>query len=88
MPDGRLGCLQLLTYWGTDGYEREGDRGRPAPFTRTIAFRGLLGALGVVCGVIGTSLLYAPEEAVKAASAGASPTPEAVLGAVSVILWL
>jgi KUP system potassium uptake protein len=46
-----------------------------------------LGALGIVYGDIGTSPLYAFREAIKAASAGASPTPEAVLGAVSLIAW-
>lgn len=47
----------------------------------------LLGALGVVYGDIGTSPLYAFKEAVRAASAGAPPTPIAVTGAVSLILW-
>ena len=46
-----------------------------------------LGALGIVHGDIGTSPLYALKKAVKAASAGAAPTPAAVIGAVSVILW-
>jgi KUP system potassium uptake protein len=46
-----------------------------------------LGALGIVYGDIGTSPLYAFREAVKAASAGSAPTPEAVLGAVSLIAW-
>jgi KUP system potassium uptake protein len=46
-----------------------------------------LGALGIVYGDIGTSPLYAFREAIKAASAGGAPTPEAVLGAVSLIAW-
>ena len=54
---------------------------------RTIPTAVTLGALGVVYGDIGTSPLYALKEAVKAASAGAAPTPEAVLGVVSLILW-
>jgi KUP system potassium uptake protein len=54
---------------------------------RTIPTAVTLGALGVVYGDIGTSPLYALKEAVKAASAGGAPTPEAVLGVVSLILW-
>jgi KUP system potassium uptake protein len=46
-----------------------------------------LGALGVVYGDIGTSPLYALREAVKAASDTGSPSPEAVLGVVSLIIW-
>ena len=46
-----------------------------------------VGALGIVYGDIGTSPLYAFREAVKAASADGSATPEAVLGAVSLIIW-
>ncbi len=61
--------------------------------TATLSLRGRLplvaslGALGVVYGDIGTSPLYALKEAVKAGAAGGAPTPEAVSGAVSVILW-
>ena len=47
----------------------------------------LVGALGVVYGDIGTSPLYAFKEAVKAATAGGAPAPEAATGAVSLILW-
>jgi KUP system potassium uptake protein len=43
-----------------------------------------LGALGVVYGDIGTSPLYALREATAAAG---GPTPEAVLGIVSLIFW-
>jgi KUP system potassium uptake protein len=46
-----------------------------------------VGALGIVYGDIGTSPLYAFREAIKAGSAGGSPTPEAVLGVVSLIIW-
>ncbi len=46
-----------------------------------------IGALGIVYGDIGTSPLYALREAVKAASAGGAPTPQSVLGVVSLILW-
>jgi KUP system potassium uptake protein len=45
-----------------------------------------LGALGVVFGDIGTSPLYAMRESALAAG-GASPSPEAVLGALSLIFW-
>jgi KUP system potassium uptake protein len=54
---------------------------------RTIPTAVTLGALGVVYGDIGTSPLYALKEAVKAASAGGAPTPQSVLGVVSLILW-
>ncbi len=46
-----------------------------------------LGALGVVYGDIGTSPLYALKEAARAAGGGALPTPEAVLGVLSLMLW-
>ncbi|HWA92434.1 MAG TPA: potassium transporter Kup [Rhizomicrobium sp.] len=46
-----------------------------------------LGALGVVFGDIGTSPLYAMRETALAAGRGAAPSPEAVLGALSMILW-
>ena len=46
-----------------------------------------LGALGVVYGDIGTSPLYALKEAVRAAAAGGTLAPQAVIGCVSMILW-
>ncbi|QEL26416.1 potassium transporter Kup [Bosea sp. F3-2] len=46
-----------------------------------------LGALGVVYGDIGTSPLYALKEAARAASAGGTLEPQAVIGCVSMILW-
>src|SRR3712207_5124892 len=46
-----------------------------------------LGALGVVYGDIGTSPLYALREAVKAASGGELPSPDAAFGVASLILW-
>src|SRR5881296_3170608 len=47
-----------------------------------------LGSIGVVYGDIGTSPLYAFREAVMAASgAEGAPTPAAILGVVSLILW-
>jgi KUP system potassium uptake protein len=47
-----------------------------------------IGSIGVVYGDIGTSPLYALREAVNAAAApDAAPTPEAVFGVLSLILW-
>ena len=46
-----------------------------------------LGALGVVFGDIGTSPLYAMRASALAASGGALPTPFAVMGALSLIIW-
>lgn len=46
-----------------------------------------LAALGIVYGDIGTSPLYALKEAVKAATNGAPADAQAVIGAVSLILW-
>ncbi len=43
-----------------------------------------LAALGIVYGDIGTSPLYALKQAV---AAGGAPTPESVMGIVSLILW-
>ncbi|WP_024515748.1 KUP/HAK/KT family potassium transporter [Bradyrhizobium sp. Tv2a-2] len=51
------------------------------PVTATI------GALGVVYGDIGTSPLYALKEAARAAADGGTPSPGAILGLVSLILW-
>jgi KUP system potassium uptake protein len=54
----------------------------------TAGFAALtVGSIGVVYGDIGTSPLYALREAVVAASAGGSATPQAVLGVLSLILW-
>src|SRR3569623_1365126 len=48
----------------------------------------MLGSIGVVYGDIGTSPLYAFREAVMAASGTEGlPTPAAVLGVLSLILW-
>src|SRR5947199_9671892 len=58
--------------------------GRPLP---TWPAAASLGALGIVYGDIGTSPLYALREAVKAASADGSPSPAAVMGVVSLIIW-
>jgi KUP system potassium uptake protein len=44
-----------------------------------------LGAVGVVYGDIGTSPIYAFREALKATGAG--PTPESVLGILSLLIW-
>jgi K+ transporter len=55
---------------------RQGARKQPA-FTA-------LAALGVVYGDIGTSTLYGLKQA---AEAGGAPTPDTVMGIVSVILW-
>ena len=44
----------------------------------------VLAALGIVYGDIGTSPLYALKQAV---AAGGTPTPDAVMGVVSLILW-
>ena len=44
----------------------------------------MLTALGVVYGDIGTSTLYALKQAVQT---GGTPTPDTVMGIVSVILW-
>jgi KUP system potassium uptake protein len=44
----------------------------------------VLGALGVVYGDIGTSTLYGLKQAVEA---GGTPTPDSVMGIVSLTLW-
>jgi KUP system potassium uptake protein len=49
--------------------------------------RAALGALGIVYGDIGTSPLYALKEAAKAAGGGGTPTPDAILGVLSLMLW-
>ena len=54
---------------------------------RTVFVAASLGALGIVYGDIGTSLLYAVKETVKAAAAGGTLQHDAVLGSVSLILW-
>ena len=47
----------------------------------------MLGALGVVFGDIGTSPLYAVKESFSKAT-GLMPTPDNILGVLSMILWL
>ena len=47
-----------------------------------------LGSIGVVYGDIGTSPLYAFKEAVSASKTAGLALPEAVLGVLSLILWL
>ena len=54
---------------------------------RAVPAAASLGALGVVYGDIGTSPLYALREAVKAASANGTPSAQAVLWVVSLIIW-
>jgi KUP system potassium uptake protein len=67
----------------------EAEAGQPSPSTSHQAgFWALaLGSVGVVYGDIGTSPLYAFREAVHAATGGAPPTREAVLGVLSMIIW-
>jgi KUP system potassium uptake protein len=47
----------------------------------------IVGSIGVVYGDIGTSPLYAFREAVHAASHGAAPSRDIVLGVLSLIVW-
>ncbi len=56
----------------------------PAPHARKLPAAAALAALGVVYGDIGTSTLYGLKQA---AEAGGAPTPDTVMGVVSVILW-
>src|SRR4051812_41544727 len=49
-----------------------------------VAASATLGALGIVYGDIGTSPLYAFKQA---AEAGGPPSPDTILGTVSLILW-
>ena len=58
-----------------------------APAGRRVPIGLAFGALGVVYGDIGTSPLYALKETVKAAVSHGTLQPEAVFGAVSLIVW-
>jgi KUP system potassium uptake protein len=63
------------------------DRAFPATRVRRAGLAGLvLGALGVVYGDIGTSPLYAVKECF-AGEYGLVPTPENVLGVLSLVFW-
>ena len=62
-----------------------GDDEATAPHTPSL--RAGLTALGVVYGDIGTSPLYALKSAVTAAQGGGGTQSEAVIGAVSLIIW-
>lgn len=75
---GQIAASGLAAPGVTPGVGEGGDAARPAL---------LLGALGVVYGDIGTSPLYAFKEAIRAASPDGVPSPIAVHGAVSLILW-
>ena len=56
----------------------------PQVETRQLPVATALAALGIVYGDIGTSALYGFKQA---AEAGGTPSPETVVGIVSVILW-
>ena len=58
---------------------------KPAPTGRALAVL-TLGALGIVYGDIGTSPLYALRECFHGPH-GIAPTPENVLGVLSLIFW-
>jgi KUP system potassium uptake protein len=58
--------------------------GLPRQEARKQAAAAVLTALGVVYGDIGTSPLYGLKQAVQA---GGAPTPDTVMGIVSLILW-
>ena len=58
--------------------------GRPRQYPRKLPAAAVLTALGVVYGDIGTSTLYGLKQAVDA---GGAPTPETVIGTVSLIFW-
>ena len=54
---------------------------------RPITVTGVVGALGIVYGDIGTSPLYALNTALNAASGGKAPDPADVLGVLSLVFW-
>jgi KUP system potassium uptake protein len=56
----------------------------PRHFPQKLPAAAVLTALGVVYGDIGTSTLYGLKQAVDA---GGAPTPETVIGTVSLIFW-
>jgi KUP system potassium uptake protein len=56
----------------------------PPQDARKLPAVAVLTALGVVYGDIGTSPLYGLKQAI---GAGGGPTPEAVMGVVSLIFW-
>src|ERR1700752_215916 len=58
--------------------------GRLQQYPRKLPTVAVLTALGVVYGDIGTSTLYGLKQAI---GAGGTPTPETVMGIVSLILW-
>jgi len=58
--------------------------GMPRQFPQKLPAAAVLTALGVVYGDIGTSTLYGLKQAV---AAGGAPTPETVIGTVSLIFW-
>jgi KUP system potassium uptake protein len=57
---------------------------RPQQDPQKLPAAAVLTALGVVYGDIGTSTLYGLKQAV---GAGGAPTPETVIGTVSLIFW-
>src|SRR5882762_33122 len=58
--------------------------GKPRQDPQKLPTAAVLTALGVVYGDIGTSTLYGLKQAVDA---GGTPTPETVIGTVSLIFW-
>jgi KUP system potassium uptake protein len=69
------------------GAETKGGEGAQGAASRAGLVSLAIGSIGVVYGDIGTSPLYAFREAVGAAAGDAAPTPEAVFGVLSLILW-
>ena len=55
--------------------------------TRRAVLPSALACMGIVFGDIGTSPLYTLNVAIKSASPNGHPTPEAVIGIVSLIFW-
>src|SRR6202045_454855 len=76
MRNRRIGTSGMAKVFQHAGLSGQDDRKQPAA--------AVLTALGVVYGDIGTSPLYKLKQAVQA---GGTPTPDTVMGIVSLILW-
>ncbi|MBF0136006.1 MAG: potassium transporter Kup [Magnetococcus sp. DMHC-1] len=58
-----------------------------SPQRRERLMQGIIASIGVVFGDIGTSPLYAVQEALGGRDGSAVPAPENVLGVISLIIW-
>lgn len=69
------------------GHDADGARQDESGLNQSGALAMAFASIGVVCGDIGTSPLYALRESLTRAAPGRAPTETEVIGVVSLLLW-